>query len=164
VSSGIPARLRGTDGIYGIVDHQIYRPKGGDKDSGITVFARAGATSPDRNQVPLYVDGGITFAGLLPGRPDDKFGATFLYSQISRDAAALDRDMIAFTGIPQPIGDHELNFAVAYQAQLVPGWILQPAIHYVIHPGGNIQDPNSAVPGTPIKNATVLSLRSVITY
>jgi hypothetical protein len=34
----------------------------------------------------------------------------------------------------------------------------------VIHPGGHIQDPNSAVPGTPIKNATVLSLRSVITY
>jgi porin len=163
LSSGIPARLRGADGIYGIVDHQIYRPKGGDKDSGINVFARVGATTPDRNQVELYVDGGITFSGLLASRPDDKFGATFLYSQISRDAAALDRDMIAF-GIPQPIGDYELNLAFAYQAQIVPGWTLQPAFHYVIHPGGHIPDPNSPVPGAAIKDAAVLSLRSVITY
>jgi porin len=164
LSSGIPARLRGTDGIYGIVDHQLYRPKGGDKDSGISVFSRIGVSAPDRNQLELYWDGGITFSGMLASRPDDKFGATFLYSQISRDAAALDRDIIAFTGVPQVIRDYELNFALAYQAQLVPGWILQPAIHYVIHPGGHIQDPNSPVPGTPIKNATVLSLRSVITY
>jgi hypothetical protein len=34
----------------------------------------------------------------------------------------------------------------------------------VIHPGGHIPDPNSTVPGAAIKDATVLSLRSVITY
>jgi porin len=163
LSSGIPARLRGTDGIYGIVDHQIYRPKGGDKDSGINVFSRVGFSAPDRNQLELYWDGGITFSGMVPGRPDDKFGATFLYSQISRDLADLDRDIIAFTGVPRPIRDYELNLAFAYQAQIVQGWTLQPAFHYVIHPGGHIPDPNSPV-GAAIKDAAVLSLRSVITY
>jgi porin len=162
-STGIPARMRGTDGIYGVVDHQLWRPPGGDKDSGITVFSRVGVSAPDRNQVEFYLDGGITYTGFLPGRPDDKIGATFLYSRISRDAAALDRDMILYTGIPQPVSDYELNLALAYQAQIVPGWTIQPKFHYVFHPGGHVADPNSPT-GAAIKDAAVLAVRSVITY
>jgi porin len=164
LSNGIPARLRGTDGIYAVIDQQLYRPKGGGPDSGIGVFSRAGISAPDRNPAQFYIDGGIVFTGMQPGRPDDKFGATFLYTKMSRDAAALDRDMIAFTGLPQPIRDYELNLAVVYQAQLAPGWTLQPAFHYVFHPGGHIPDPNSALPGAAIKDAAVFALRSVITY
>ena len=163
LSNGIAAKLRGTSGIYGVVDHQLYRPPGGDKDSGISVFSRVGVSTPDRNPVEFYLDGGIVFAGMLPGRPDDKVGATFLYSRISRDAAALDRDMIFFSGMPQPIRDYELNLALVYHAQIVPGWTIQPAFHYVFHPGGHVPDPNSAVP-TAIKDAAVLAVRSVITY
>ena len=122
-----------------------------------------GISTPDRNPVEFYLDGGIVFSGMLPGRPDDKVAATFLYSRISRDAAALDRDMIAFTGMPQPIRDYELNLALAYHAQIVPGWTIQPAFHYVFHPGGHVPDPNSAVP-VAIKDAAVLAVRSVITY
>ena len=51
-----------------------------------------------------------------------------------------------------------------YQAQIVPGWTLQPAFHYVFHPGGHIPDPNSPVPGAAIKDAAVFALRSVIVY
>jgi porin len=163
LSNGIARKLRGTSGIYGVVDHQLYRPPGGDKDSGISVFSRAGISAPDRNPVEFYLDGGIVFSGMLPKRPDDKVAATFLYSRISRDAAALDRDMIAFSGVPQPIGDYELNLALVYQAQIVPGWTIQPAFHYVFHPGGHAPDPNSAVP-VAIKDAAVFAVRSVITY
>ena len=163
LSNGIARKLRGTSGIYGVVDHQLYRPPGGDKDSGISVFSRAGVSAPDRNPVEFYLDGGIVFSGMLPKRPDDKVAATFLYSRISRDAAALDRDMIAFTGLPQPIRDYELNLALVYQAQIVPGWTIQPAFHYVFHPGGHVPDPNSAVP-VAIKDAAVFAVRSVITY
>jgi porin len=164
LSNGIPARMRGTDGLYGVVDHQLYRPPGGDKDSGLTAFSRVGISAPDRNQLEFYLDGGIAYTGMFASRPDDKIGATFLYSKISRDLAALDQDMIIFTGLPQPIRDYELNLALVYQAQIVPGWTIQPAIHRVIHPGGHIPDPNSTVPGAAIKDATVLSLRSVIVY
>ncbi len=163
LSNGIARKLRGTSGIYGVVDHQLYRPPGGDKDSGISVFSRAGISAPDRNPVEFYLDGGIVFSGMLPKRPDDKVAATFLYSRISRDAAALDRDMIAFTGLPQPISDSELNLALVYQAQIVPGWTIQPAFHYVFHPGGHVPDPNSPVP-VAIKDAAVFAVRSVITY
>ncbi|HKS65288.1 MAG TPA: carbohydrate porin, partial [Xanthobacteraceae bacterium] len=141
LSNGIARKLRGTSGIYGVVDHQLYRPPGGDKDSGISVFSRAGISAPDRNPVEFYLDGGVVFSGMLSKRPDDKIAATFLYSRISRDAAALDRDMIAFTGLPHPIRDYELNLALVYQAQIVPGWTIQPAFHYVFHPGGHVPDP-----------------------
>lgn len=164
LSNGIARKLRGTSGLYGVVDHQLYRPHGGDKDSGISVFSRVGVSAPDRNPVEFYLDGGIVFAGMLPGRPDDKIAATFLYSRISRDAAALDRDTIFFTGVPQPIRDYELNLALVYQAQIVPGWTIQPAFHYVWHPGGHVPDPNATIPITPIKDAAVLAVRSVITY
>lgn len=164
LGNGIPARLRGTSGVYGVVDHQLYRPAGGDKDSGIGVFGRAGISAPDRNPVEFYLDGGIVFSGMLPGRPDDKVAATFLYSKISRDAAALDRDAIVFTGMPRPVRDYELNLALAYQAQIVPGWTIQPAFHYVWHPGGHVPDPNATIPIAPIKDAAVLAVRSVITY
>jgi porin len=101
---------------------------------------------------------------MLPGRPDDKIAGTFLYSHISRDAAALDRDRIFFAGMPQPIRDYELNLALVYHAQIVPGWTIQPAFHYVFHPGGHIPDPNSPVPGAAIKDAAVFAVRSVIIY
>jgi len=164
LSTGIAARLRGTTGIYGVVDHQLYRPAGGGPDSGISVFSRVGASMPDRNPTEFYLDGGLIFSGMLPGRPDDKIAGTFLYTRMSRDAAALDLDMIRFTGMPQPIRDYELNLAIVYHAQIVPGWTVQPAFHYVIHPGGHIPDPNSPVPGAAIKDAAVFAVRSVITY
>jgi porin len=50
-----------------------------------------------------------------------------------------------------------------YQAQIVPGWTIQPAFHYVFHPGGHVPDPNSPVP-VAIKDAAVFAVRSVITY
>jgi len=36
--SGVPAQHRGDYGIYGVIDQQIYRPRGGAADSGISVF------------------------------------------------------------------------------------------------------------------------------
>jgi porin len=163
LSNGIPAKLRGTSGLYGVIDQQLYRPAGGGPDSGISMFSRAGISAPDRNPTEFYWDGGIVFTGMLPHRPDDKFAATFLYTRMSHDAAALDQDAI-YAGVPRPIRDYELNLAVVYQAQIVPGWTLQPAFHYVIHPGGHVPDPNATVPGAAIKDAAVFALRSVITY
>ena len=40
---------------------------------------------------------------------------------------------------------------------------IQPAFHYVFHPGAHAPDPISAVP-TATKDAAVFALRSVVTY
>lgn len=164
VSSGMPRRLRGNDGIYGVIDQQIYRLPGGDIDSGITVFSRISASPSDRNPIQFYLDGGIVFSGMLPGRPDDKFGATFLYSSISDRARALDRDAVFFSGMPLPVRDAELTIEASYYWQVIPGWWLQPDFQYVFHPGGHISDPTAANPVIPIKDAMVVGLRSFIRY
>ena len=164
VSNGIARMLRGDDGIYGVIDQQLYRPPGGDAESGIGIFSRMSASPSDRNLISFYWDGGIVFSGLIPGRPDDKFGATFVYSRISDGARALNQDQIAFTGLPQPVRDYELTLEFTYSAQIVPGWTIQPDFQYIFHPGGNIPDPTVPSGIVPIKDAAIIGLRSVIKY
>ena len=162
LSSGTARLFRGTSGIYGIIDQQIYRPKGGDAQSGISVFSRISGTPSDRNLVDFFLDAGIVFSGMLPGRPDDRFGASFTYAHISHWAQALDRDTIAFTGIGQPCRDFELTIELSYLAQVRPGWTLQPLVQYIVHPGGHVPDPH--FPSSAVKSGALIGLRSTVIY
>lgn len=162
LSSGRARMFRETSGIYGIIDQQIYRPQGGDANRGISVFGRIAGTPSDRNLVDFYLDGGIVFSGMLPSRPDDKFGASFLYGHMSDRARALDRDTIAFTGVDQPLRDYELTFELNYQSQIVPGWTVQPLFQYIVHPGGNV--PNPTAPASAIPDGALFGVRSTIAY
>ncbi|RZN17936.1 carbohydrate porin [Bradyrhizobium sp. Leo121] len=161
-SSGNARLFRGSSGIYGIIDQQIWRPEGGDAASGIAVFSRISGTPSDRNLIDFFVDTGIVFSGLLPGRPDDKFGASFICAHISDRARALDRDIIDLTGVHQPLRDFELTIELSYQAQIKPGWTLQPVFEYIVHPGGHVPDP--ILPNSPVKSGALIGVRSTIAY
>ena len=76
-----------------MLDQQLYRPPGGDANSGVLFFGRAAYSPPDRSLNDFYLDAGIIFAGMIPARPADIFGASFLYSHMSDRARGLDRDM-----------------------------------------------------------------------
>lgn len=162
LSSGTARQLRGTSGIYGIIDQQLYRPEGGGPDSGISVFSRISAAPSDRNLINFFLDGGIVFAGMIPTRPDDRFGASFIYARMSDRARALDRDAIAFSGIAQPVRDYEMTIELSYQAQIKPGWTVQPVFQYIIHPGGHVPDPVS--PNAAIKSGALVGVRSTVAF
>jgi porin len=148
LSSGMPALHRGDYGVYGIIDQQLYRPKGGAANSGISVYTRASLSPSDRNLVDTYVDGGIVFNGLVPNRPNDMFGAAFIYAQFSNSVRALDFDQIALGTLATPPRDYEANFEVSYVAQVVPGWTIQPVFTYVAHPSGaGVRYPDAKVTG-----------------
>lgn len=134
--SGIAAKHRGDFGIYGIIDQQIYRLRGGGPDSGVSVFSRASMSPSDRNLVDVQVDGGIVFAGLIPNRPDDRFGASVLYARFSDSVRGFDQDQINFSGVPGPVRDYETNLELSYVAQIIPGWTVQPDFQYIWHPSG----------------------------
>lgn len=134
--SGIPAQHRGDSGIYGVVDQQIYRPRGAAADGGISVFGLASISPSDRNLVDLQLNGGIVFAGLIASRPDDRFGASVVYSRFSDQVSAFDRDQISFTGVPGNVREFETNLELSYVAQVVPGWTVQPDLQYIWHPSG----------------------------
>ena len=86
--------IRGNNGLYAVIDQQLYRPKGGDSQSGISVFSRMSISPSDRNLISAYIDGGIVFAGLIPQRPADKFGASVIYAKFSDSVRAFDRDTV----------------------------------------------------------------------
>ena len=160
--NGIPERMHGNWGIYGVLDQQIWRLPGGDEHKGVSVFARVAASPPDRNQISFYFDGGVVFDGVIPGRADDILAVGYSYSDISPSLSALDRDML-LAGTYTLIQDYESLFEVSYTAQIVPGWTIQPDFQYMWHPGGNV--PINSAPGAPaIPNATVVGVRTTINY
>ena len=162
LSNGTALRMRGGDGIYGIIDQQIYRPEGGGPDSGIGVFSRISKALPsNRNLIDFYIDGGIIFSGMIPQRPEDKFGATFIYAHISKKARQLDQDSGFLAGINRPLRSAELTAEISYQAQIIPGWILQPVVQYIHRPGGGDPHPADPTQTTRIKDAKLIGLRSI---
>lgn len=146
-STGEPRIHKGNSGLYAIIDQQLYRPAGGDNQSGISMFSRISVSPNDRNLVDFYADGGVVFAGFMPGRPNDKFGAAAIYSKFSNSIRGYDGDVITYTGIPIPIRDYEINLEFTYQAQIVPGWIIQPDLQFVWHPSGQSPIPRAIVAG-----------------
>lgn len=150
---------RGNYGVYAMLDQMLYHVPGTD-DQGLGMFVRAGYSPPNRNLVDFYVDGGLTYKGLIPGRPNDVLGIAGAYAHMSDDAAGLDRDTIAFTGTPMPVRDYEALVEATYQAEIVPGLTMQPDFQYVFHPGGNVADGS----GKKIKDAAVFGLRFAMKF
>jgi porin len=153
LGSGVPIRHRGDNGLYAVIDQQLYRPNGGDSQSGISVFSRMSISPSDRNLISAYIDGGIVFADMIPQRPHDRFGASVIYARFSDSVRAFDRDTIALTGVPGPIRDYETNLELTYVAQIVPGWTVQPNLQFIWHPNGDAT-----------RNATVIGARSLWRY
>jgi len=151
--SRIPLARRGNWGLYGVAEQQVYRPAGGDADSGISLFGRVSVSPSDRNLVSFYADGGVVFAGMIASRPDDKFGFGVIYSRFSDSVRAFDRDVAAFTGLPVVVRDYELNIEATYLAQIRPGLTVQPVLTYVIHPNGDRS-----------RNAVVGGMRTMVRF
>jgi len=153
MSTGIARQHNGDYGVYAIIDQQLYRPPGGDNQSGISVFSRISASPNDRNQISFYVDGGIIFANLFASRPDDRFGASVIFSKFSKGVRGFEADVFAFTGVPEVVQTYEANLELTYVAQIVPGWTIQPDLQIIWRPDGGVWP-----------NAMVLGARSLLRF
>ena len=162
-SSGVPLVHRGDYGVYGIIDQMVWRLPGDDANKGVGVFARLSASPSDRNLMNFYAEGGINFIGLLDERPHDMFGLAAAYSPVSPSARSLDRDQAFFTQTAPPIRDHEIALELTYQAQIIPGWVVQPDFQYIFRPGGGVADPINPERGR-IRDAAVFGLRTIVKY
>ena len=149
--------LHNTYGIYGVVDQMLWRKPGSEDFKGVAVFARVmGAPQDDRNLVDFYTDMGITFAGMIPRRPDDSFAIGFAYVGISDTAHALDVD----SGLPMA-RNYEAGLEICYTMQLSEGWSLQPDFQYIWQPGSNVPKENG---NGAVENAAVVGARTVVNF
>ena len=163
-SGGVPATLKGDFGVYSVFEQKLYRV-GHDDDRGIGLFARASYAPPDRNLIDVYADAGLELIGLSDARPKDKFGIAVAYAHVSRWAQALDWDFQRFNGPFWPARSYEGLITAVYQYEVRGGWTLQPNFQYILHPGGGATNPLAPyLPGTPLKDAAVFGLRTVLKF
>jgi porin len=154
-SDGHPKSLQGNHGFYLIADQAAWHDKSNpDALKEVDLFTRAGNAQGDRSLFDYYVDGGIFFHGLVPGRPLDSFGAATAYGHIGSSLRGEAEDENSFDGTSNPSLHAEQNIEMTYLAQVTPWWSVQPDLQVIIHPGGS-----SAIP-----NAVVLGLHTVITF
>jgi porin len=163
LSNGIPITFSGNYGIYGVIDQMIWREPGDDPKKGVGAFARFSGSPSDRNLMDLYAEAGVNFIGVWDKRPDDQFGVAAAFSRISSDVSAFDQDTAFFTGTTRPIRNYELALEVTYQAQIIPGFVIQPDFQYIFHPGGGAVDPLNPNIGR-IPDAAIFGLQSVIRF
>jgi len=119
--------IRGDRGFYVLLSHTVWR-QDGDSGRDLTAFARVGVANPRLNRLALFTGGGISFAGLFPGRSRDIAGLAF--------AAAFNGDgymrMAARAG--SPVRRAEWNLELTYQSRLLSWLDLHPDVQFVIHP------------------------------
>ncbi len=151
----------GDHGVYAIADQTVWQNGGSDA---LSVFARVGGAPSDRNLVSFYADGGLAYRGLFPGRDQDILALGVAYAKISEDARDADRDVQMLMPDPAyPLRDQETIFELSYTAAVTPWWSVQPDIQYIVHPGGNIPNPEDAT-GAKIDNALVVGIRTSLAF
>ena len=137
-------------GLYAIVDQLIWRVPGSQDPQGVGVFARFIGAPEDRNLIDFYFDGGLTFTGMLKGRPNDALAIGFAYTNISDRVSAFDVDL------GEPVArNYEALIEVSYTYQVNPGLAIQPDFQYIFQPGGNVAGQ---------KDATVVGARTSISF
>lgn len=132
-------RARGNYGIYLVAEQELWHP-GENAARALAIFGRLGVAPPDRNLVPLYLDAGLNFRGLIPDRAGDTAGLAFSYTQLSDEMVAGG-------------GDEEV-IELTYQLVLSGHVFLQPDLQFIVRPG-------AVEPATP---AVVAGLRLNISY
>lgn len=149
------APLANNWGLYALFDQLLWRVPGSKQPKGIGIFGRVIAAPSDRNPIDLYADGGFTFSGLIPHRPDDTLGLGFAYSGISNSLHGYDID----SGAPVA-RNYEAVMEICYTIALASGWTLRPDFQYFWQPGGGIA--NQA--GQRISHAAVFGARTEINF
>jgi len=138
--TGNPGKPLDNDwGLYGIIDQLVWRVPGSEEAKGVGVFARVIGAPSDRNLIDIYFDGGVTFTGMIPGRPDDGLAIGFAYTGISDQVHAFDVDF------GEPVArNYEALIEICYTYQIKSGWTLQPDFQYIFQPGGNVAGQSDA--------------------
>jgi len=149
-------RVNNNYGLYGIIDQFVWRAPGSNEQKGVKLFARVVGMPSDRNVVDFYADGGLSFLGMIPNRPEDILSVGFAYTGISNEADIADLD-----GTMQGARNYEALFEICYTIQLASSWTLQPDFQYIWQPGANL--PNASGE-SPLENAAVVGARTTMKF
>ena len=159
-SSGIPAVHSGDYALYGTIDQMLWhKPK--TQAQGISLFLEVMHAPEDRNLSDWFVDGGLNWKGIIPGRSHDEAGIAVTYAGIGAAARHFGRDVVFYSGIGTPYAQGEPIIEATYRLDLTRWVKLQPDLQYVIKSGAGIPTPQAP---TPLKNVLVVGMRVTINF
>jgi len=139
-----PASNLPNTGFYLLADQMLIPERHADGslgDQGLGAFGGIGFTPPARNVVDFYLNAGLTYKGLIPGRDADTCGVSCGLASLSNGADNTLRDE-GFA--PQAA---EMVLEATYQCVLAPWCSVQPDIQYIINPGATSATGNALVLG-----------------
>jgi porin len=148
-------------GVYFLADQMLYRvanpnafPARDSKNQqtiavsttnkGLGAFTHIALSPQNSSFINFYIDGGLTYKGLIPTRDNDIVGVAVGYGHLTSDPQNNQ-------GRSNP--GYEIVCETTYQIELASWLNLQPDIQYVIHPSG-----------TNIENALVLGARTTLSF
>jgi porin len=131
-------RRHGNYGFYLHADQMLYR-ESGTADEGFTPFFVVTWQPDDVNEMPFFIDAGLTYKGLIPGRGDDIAGIGYAYGKWSRQLGKYETDS---GGTRQK---YEMVVEATYKIAVNKWLYLQPDLQYIINPHGGDKDIDDAL-------------------
>jgi porin len=169
-STGLAKRYNNDFGVYGVFD-QTLLPGDNDGVHKLASFLRVGTSPSNRNLIDLYADGGLTYTGLIPGRPADVTALGAAYDRISNAARTLDRDTQLFavmagnpTAAFAPVRDHEIVIEALYTINLTSWLAIDFDVQHFFHPSGHVLAVTGPNAGRVIKDSTLFGLNTQIKF
>jgi porin len=159
-SNGIPAIHSGDYTLYGTIDQMLWH-KPNTKAQGISLFLEVMHAPDNRDLSDRFIDGGLNWKGMFPGRSHDEAGIAVTYAGIGAAARKFSEDMVFYSVMGKPYAQGEPIIEATYRLELTPWFKLQPDLQYVINPGAGIPTPKSP---TPLKNALVIGARVTVNF
>ena len=150
ITSGLaPRRHKGNWGLYFLVDQMVYSEGGVGDPQGLTpFFSFLFFPEEDISQMPIFMNGGFIYRGLIPGRNDDVAGLAFIYGMFSNDLQELQTiDRAARGAAALGVQSYELVLELNYNIMITKWLHFQPDIQYIFNPGAAHDYPNALVLG-----------------
>ncbi len=132
-----PKTLSGNYALYATLDQPIWY-ESDVQDQGLNVFGTFSINPQvDRNLAEWLFDIGLTYKGLIDGRPKDRTGIGFTRLNMSQAYANSVRSFNAYHGTTYTLPSHESFLEMSHQAVITPWLTIQPFFQYLINPGQN---------------------------
>jgi porin len=142
----------GRYGFYLVGDHELLRWGSPKQHRHLGAFGSFVYTLKwNDTPMPIFLDGGLVLYGPASRRSKDFVGVAVAYGSYSTSTGGVGRSAILIP--PNAVGnvpDFEMTIEGTYGLRLLPGFVLQPDIQYIIHPSGKSSIPNALALGVNV--------------
>ena len=121
--------VSGTWGVYGLAE-QMLLTEGQNYKEGLSSFLALSYAPSNRNLIEFMAAGGLSYQGIISGRPDDALAFIVSYGQFSNHLRRGQRAR------GEPLQHFELLIELNYRISIAPWLFVQPDIQGIIQPDG----------------------------